>query len=226
MRDGRYVQAAGRDVRGHEDAVRAAAEAFDGVAASVLGQITLERHGLQPKVRELARQALGAVPGARENEHRACLRAAQQLFQERGLQVMLHRIQGVGYRVHGFHAADLHGGGIVCHLVRKAAQLVGHGGGEEHGLPLCGQKLDDAADVRQKAHVEQAVGLVEDEMLHTREIDAPAGDVVEQPARACRNDLDPAFEGRCLGHDVYAAEHGHALQARASTQCLEGLVDL
>ena len=80
--DGRYVEAAGRDVRGHEDAVRAAAEALDGVAASVLRQVPLKRNGLQARVRELARQALGAVLRARENEHRSCLRAIQQLFQE------------------------------------------------------------------------------------------------------------------------------------------------
>ena len=54
------------------------------------------------------------------------------------------------------------------------------------------EQLDDPLDVRQEAHVEHPVGLVEDEDLDLAEVGDLLADEVEQPARRRDEDLDAA----------------------------------
>src|SRR5438105_9634065 len=61
-------------------------------------------------------------------------------------------------------------------------------------LPVLGNALQDPVDLRAEAHVEHAVGLVEDEHAHGAEVDHPALDQVEQPPR--RGDEDRSEERR------------------------------
>ena len=58
------------------------------------------------------------------------------------------------------------------------------------------QQLEDAPDVRQEAHVEHPVRLVEHEDLDLAEVDVPLADVVEQAAGRGDEDLDPAAQMR------------------------------
>jgi hypothetical protein len=50
---------------------------------------------------------------------------------------------------------------------------------------------EDLLDVRQEAHVEHPVGLVEDEDLDLAEVRDPLADEVEEAARRRDEDLDP-----------------------------------
>src|SRR5207302_584598 len=61
---------------------------------------------------------------------------------------------------------DAHG--ILEERVHQALDLQRHGGGEEQRLPAQGEQLADALDVGDEAHVEHAVGLVDDEDFHAR----------------------------------------------------------
>ena len=64
----------------------------------------------------------------------------------------------------------------------QAADLRREGGGEKQVLALRGEQREDLADVGDEAHVEHAIGLVEDEDLDPGEVDRALRDVVEQPA--------------------------------------------
>jgi len=74
----------------------------------------------------------------------------------------------------------------VQELAGEALDLGRHGGREEQRLPREGNELADALDVRNEAHIEHPVGLVDDEELDSREQQLAALDMVEQPAR-CRD---------------------------------------
>ena len=88
------------------------------------------------------------------------------------------------------------------------------------------QQRDDLLDVRQEAHVEHPVGLVEDEDLDLAEVGDPLADEVEQPARRRDEDLDPAAEGLDLGiHRDAAVDDGRAERDGAAVGP-DALVDL
>ncbi len=113
---------------------------------------------------DLVAGALGAA-----EDHR---QAAALGLQDAGEHLALvHRVRAVdedlGVR-DGALLADLLGAD-VRRLLHEAARhrhdRAGHGGREQHRLPLGRQQLEDPLDVGQEAQVEHLVGLVEDEHL-------------------------------------------------------------
>ena len=99
-------------------------------------------------------------------------------------------------------------------------------GRKEHGLPFGGDVLEDAFHIRQEAHVEHAVGLVQDEDFHIVQVGMTLLDVVQQAARAGHQDLDPIAQGGGLGSRAHPAVDGGAAQFGAGAEILDGFVDL
>ena len=93
-----------------------------------------------------------------------------------------------------------------------------HRRGEEQRLPREWNELADALDVGNEAHVEHAVGFVDDEEFDAGEQQAAALGMVEQPARGCDQDVDAA---RQLG--VLVAE-GNAADQERDIELLPGAV--
>ena len=111
-------------------------------------------------------------------------------------------------------------------LLRKLPDVVRHGGGEEQRLPLCRQPFQDFPDVRQKAHVEHAVRLVNDEDFDPGQVDFTLFREIEQASRAGYGDFGPLAEFLDLGILVHPAVNGDALEFRRPSQPVDGLVDL
>ena len=84
-------------------------------------------------------------------------------------------------------------------LVGEALDFRRHGGREEQRLAGEGQDLADPLDVRDEAHVEHAVGLVDDEDLDAGEEDLAAADVIEEAPRRGDQDVDAAVEDLAPG---------------------------
>ena len=76
VRNAVHVDAARRDIRGHEHAHRAGLEILQRAQPLVLRTVRMERAGLDAAAFEPARDAVGAVLGAGENEHGVELRIA------------------------------------------------------------------------------------------------------------------------------------------------------
>jgi hypothetical protein len=114
----------------------------------------------------------------------------------------------------------LDGHRVLHERARQLADLVGEGGGEEQVLPLRRQQREDAADVVDEAHVEHAVGLVEDEDLDLAQVDRLLLHVVEQAPGRGDEDVDAAAQGIDLRLHADAAVHeggfqGNELPVRA-----------
>ena len=78
------------------------------------------------------------------------------------------------------------------------------------------QDREDLADVADEAHVEHAVGLVEDEDLDPRQVDRPLAEVVEQAARRGDDDLGAGAQRADLRVEADAAvDRGRADRAAA-----------
>ena len=89
-----------------------------------------------------------------------------------------------------------------------------------------GQQRHDPLDVRDEAHVEHPVGLVQHEDLDLAQVDALLLDVVEQASRRGDEDLDAAAHDRQLLLDVDAAVDDRRAQVRVLAVGAEGLLDL
>ena len=98
----------------------------------------------------------------------------------------------------GGRRGDLDAHRIVQKLLGDAADFRRHGGGEEQGLAGERNELADALDVGDEAHVEHAVGLVDDEEFDAVEQQTSALEMVEQAARRGDQHIHAAREFHVL----------------------------
>ena len=111
-------------------------------------------------------------------------------------------------------------------VARQAPDVVGEGRREHQVLALRREQRDDLLDVRQEAHVEHPVRLVEDEDLDLAEVGDLLADEVEQPARRRDEDLDAGAQRLDLRVDRDAAvDDGRAQRDRPAVGP-DALVDL
>ena len=115
---------------------------------------------------------VNAVLGAAEDQHAlGALAGGAAGVQQRAQQLGLLRLgHGAEVLLHGVgrlaHAGDFHHGGLVQHGVDGALDGGRNGCREEQRLVPLGQRVHDAAHGGPEAHVQHAVGLVQDEDLH------------------------------------------------------------
>ncbi len=109
--------------------------------------------------------------------------------------VAIHRMHALCNRVdRGIARRDFDRLRPVEQLVRERLDLVGKCGREQQVLPLPGQEGQDALDVRQEAHVEHPVSLVEHEDFDAREVHVALALMIEQPPRCGDQNVDAASE--------------------------------
>ena len=134
------------------------------------------------------------------------------------------------------HLGDGLGGGRAAARLRRAPDCAGrggepldlgrHGGGEEQRLPGEGQQLADALDVRDEAHVEHPVGLVDHQHVDAGEQELAALEMVEQAARRGDDDIGAAVDLQGLRLEGDAADEQRHVEIVHLAQRLEGLAHL
>jgi hypothetical protein len=115
---------------------------------------------------------------------------------------------------------------IAQHLRRQVRDLARHGGGEQQRLALLRQFRDDRADVMDEAHVEHAVGFVEDEHLDLIEAHRIRTQQVEQPAGRRDEYIEPVHEVTHLAAHRHAADDERGLEAHMASVGAEAVQDL
>ena len=227
MTEARHVDATRGDVGGHEDAGRAGLERGERLRALGLAPVAVDALGAHAATAEALGDAVGAVLGACEHQRVADTRLAQQLDEQRQLQLGRHRISRVrDADGRGRRALDVDRSGVAQQLARQRGDRRRQRRREEHRLAARRQHLHDAADVGEESHVEHPVGLVEHEDLQTVQPRIGPLQVIEEPARRGDEDVGAAAEGRLLGAHGDAAEHCRAGDAREARQGAPLLVDL
>ena len=74
---------------------------------------------------------------------------------------------------------DLNGDGVLEHFARELADFRRHGGGEEERLTLRRKHAQDAPDVGEKAHIQHAVGFIQDQDFHPVEASVGLAKMIE-----------------------------------------------
>ncbi len=189
------VDAARGDVGRDEDADRAAAEALERALARALRLVAVDRRRRDAGSRELIAQAVGAVLGAGEDE-----RALGALGDEHVDEAvaLLRTVDVADGLVHRLGCGRLGGDGdadrLDEHLVRELCDLRRKRRREEQRLTLARQHAEHPAHVVDEAHVEHAVGLVEDEDLDAVEPNEALLHEVEETPRCGDEQVGPARE--------------------------------
>ena len=158
----------------------------------------MERYGRDASLFELAREAVGAVFGAGEDERALVLfddlgRDLGTLFTRHPPEVV---IDVVG-RFVTHHVVDR---GVVGELANQGLDVGTHGGREQHHLTVARRGSDDAPHAGQEAHVGHTVGFVDDHGRHRGEIEGALFEHVLEAAGTGHHDVDTEVEG--LARDV------------------------
>ena len=173
-----------------------------------------------------ARHAVGPVLGAREDEGPAVL-LAEQPQEERRL------LQPVGRVEHLRHLGDGLGDGADLDADRpdevpahEPIDLGRHRRREAECLPVERGHAQDALDLRREAHVEHAVGLVEDDDADRAEGCRAALEVIEEAPRRRDDHVGTPLQPRELGPHGLTADEDDGCETARAAERVERLGDL
>jgi hypothetical protein len=221
------VDAARGDVGGDEHLQLVVLEALQRLHALRLALVAVDRGGLDAVVLQLLGKAIRAVLGAAEDEHLLPVARLHQVREELALPVLVHRVRDLPDQLDRHVAPrDFDRDGVLHEARGELSHLVRKGRREEQVLPLERQELEDAADVVDEAHVEHAVGFVEDEDLHLAQVDRLLLDVIEEATGRRDDDVHAAAQLLGLRAEAHpAVDHGRA-QLHVPAVSAHALLDL
>ena len=170
---------------------------------------------------------VGPVLGAGEDQGVFYPLALHKVGQQIGLVPLVHQVDGLADHLHrGGDGVHRHLHRVFQQGVHQVGDLGGHGGGEEQGLLLLGQPLENFPHVVDKAHVQHPVGLVQHENLQGIQGDKALVVEVHQAAGGGHQNVYPLFQGLHLGVLAYAAEDDGVAQLQVFAIGVEALADL
>src|SRR5471032_994698 len=159
---------------------------------------------------QLFHQLVGAVLGAGKYQHLRPVMRLDQVGQHRVFLVAVDRMDLLLDHFHGRIAArHFDHRWLVQQAVGQGLDLFREGGREQQVLAFRRQYGQHFLDVADEAHVQHAVGFVEDQDFHFRQVDRVLAHVVQQAAWRGDQDADAVFQLLDLRIDADAAEdHG------------------
>jgi len=202
------VNAASHDVRRHEHARVTALEALEGLLALGLRAIAVNRRAADTAAVEDFGDAIGAMLRAGEDQHTLKSVIGDETHEQVGFLLTAYGVDRLSDRLdRSGYRGDRDVCGIVERRVDELEDLLGHGRREQEVLTLRRHECHDALHVGRKAHIEHAVGLVEDEHLHVGEVDVTTADEVEKSARSGDEYVDATSQRPLLWIVADAAVH-------------------
>ena len=161
----------------------------------------MDRRRLDSAPVEVRRQSRGRNLRPGEDEDLAEVLIADEMGQQLFLPLAIDDVEDLADGVGSGSSAPrpLDGHRVRQDAAREGPDLVRERRREHQVLALRRErKVDDPADVRDEAHVEHPVGLVEDEDLDLAEVDRAAAEMVEQAPGGRDEHLTPAISSlRC-----------------------------
>jgi hypothetical protein len=187
----------------------------------------VDRGDPPPCADEVAREAISARLRAREDEHVLQVALRQEVAEEVLFLLLRDGKSGLTDGFDGTRALpDRDHRGRAERLMREPLDLGRHGRREEQRLPHRRQRLQYPPNVRQKAHVEHAVGFVENQDLEAGKFHRPPPHVIEQSARSRHHDVHSAPERLDLRRHPDAAENDRGAQRQILSVGAGGLSNL
>ena len=200
------VQAARGDIGGDQHPQAPRLEGLQRLGALDLALVAVNGVRRDAMAFEKMRQASAQDLGVHEDERLRVRVVAQQMREQIALQARRDRVHRVADRL-GHHVAsgDFDQLRILQHLIGELLDLLGECRGEQQALTGRRQQVQDAPDVRDEAHVQHPVRLVQHQDLDLTELYRFLLNVIQQASRCRDDDLDPLTQLVGLGAHVHAA---------------------
>ncbi len=200
------VQAPGGDVGGNQHPHLALAKIRQRPVAGPLALVAVDGDGVQTVFLHLLGEPVGDLLGAHEHQHPLPVATADHVGEQLPAAFPIDLDDALGHLLGGGVAGiHLDEGGILEQIVRQRLDVIGEGGGEEQGLTLVRQRLHDAADIGDEAHVEHAIRFIQHQQLQGAQGQCPLGQQIQQAARGGDQDVDPELDGVQVRLDADAA---------------------
>ena len=201
------VQAAGRDVRADQHLYLASLELLQSREAHRLGEVAMQRAGREAVLFQRLVQDVDVALAVAEDQRVLHVLGAQHAAQRPALVHLGDDDQALLDRGgHRGGPADRDLLGVLEEHLRKPADLRRHRRREEQGLAVRRQQRDDPLDIGDEAHVQHAVGFVDDQGRGLGEQQAAALEQIEQPPRGRDQHVDAAVERLLLVVHALAAD--------------------
>src|ERR1022692_2722855 len=212
------MQAARSDVGRDQHLKAAFLKSAEGAVALRLRAITVNHGGAEAVPGQFLSEALSAALGAGEDESLSLFRI-EKLAEDIELFAGPHF---VGFEFHAFgwfqDRTQRNPHGVAHVLVHQAGDGLLERGRETQSLTALWQYRKNAADGRKKAHIEHAVGFVEDEHLDLTQVGELAIGEVLQASRSGDDQRRTGTEALDLSFLRYAADDqrsfGHGFRAQ------------
>ena len=223
------VDAAGKDIRGHEDGKAPALEFQQYLFAGSLVQVRMDLADIELRPFQLHGELFDIMFLRAEDEGALQVARFEQPFHERYLLGFVDD-EGVLFntgRRFGDRDIDLYR--LMEDLTGQVADLCRHRGRKQQVLPFGRHKGNDLHDIIIEAHVQHTVGLVEDEVLEPLELDIAHVEMGDHPAGRTNDYIGPPRQGLLFGGKVAAitaAINGYRTDIRKIRQPFHVLCDL
>lgn len=207
------IDTAGGDIGGDEDGGLAAAEFIEGALSGILCFIAVDGLGAEAGMGEVAGEPVGTLFGAAKDQGElASILVAligEEGLEESGLVIALEEAEPVVDLIGGLPGGlDADFGGVVKDFAGQLCRMAGESGGEKEGLALSWQFGDNGADIGQEAHIEHAIGLIEDEVFDLIETQFALAEEVEEATWGGDEDIKAFAESFDLWMKADAAVDG------------------
>ncbi len=221
------IQTTCRDIGSDHDTHGAGLEIGQRLGAGVLALVAVNGNSAQAVLVQVLGQTVGAVLGAGEHQYLFPRALSDQVRQQRALVVgrqAEHALFDTFDR--GVRRRDFDAFRVVQQLARQCGDVCRERGREQQVLTLGRQAREDFLHIVNEAHVEHAVGLVEDQDFYMRQVDAALTGQVQQATRAGDQYIDAARHGLNLRVHADTAEDAGADELEVLGVDLEAVVDL
>ena len=141
----------------------------------------------------------------------------QQLKKKSGFQMLLNRVERVTDSVCRCRRIYLYRDRGMQYVVGQPPDIIGHGCREQQRLSLSRYVPDNLSDIRQAAHLEHPVGLVQYKDFQMGQVDGALIDMIQQAAGAGHGDFDAGTKLLNLRLAVF-----NALDSSASVAAVVG----
>ena len=221
------VDAPGGDIGGAQHPHPARLEVAEGLHPGGLALVAVDGGGGDAPFLEVLGDAVGPVLGAGEHQGGGDVPLLHKMGQQLGLVGFVHIIEGLPDGLHrGGHRVHLYALIVVEQAVHQPHHLRGHGGGEEQGLLLLRQQLQNPLYVVDKPHVQHPVRLVQHEDLNAGQVQQALAVEIQQPPRGGHQDVQAPPDGVHLGLLAHAAEDDGRAQGQVPAVSGEAVLDL
>ena len=168
-----------------------------------------------------------AVLGTRKHQHLLPVAGFDQMRKQRALAILPYRMHALRDEFR-FRVAprDFHHHRVVQQAIGQGADVIGKSGRKQQVLSLRRQQREDALHVMDEAHVEHAVGFIQHQNFHLRQIHRLLIRMIEQTPRCRHQNIHAFFQGIDLRRNAHAAKNHRRAQRQIFAVSAHALFDL